>query len=76
MVSLSNGGQCRRAAVIKASFGRSVEIGDMVRELVHQGHAQPAGFGEVVEQQRLIKAPHHYDPIDGRTIVREADAAI
>jgi hypothetical protein len=50
MVRLCNVGQRRCAAVIKPSFGQCMEIGNMVCELVHQTPAQPAGFGEDVEQ--------------------------
>ena len=76
MVGLNDRRQRRCPAVIKASFGHQVEVGDLAGELVHQRRAQSAGLGEGVEQQCLLEASHDHEPIDRRLVCREADSPI
>jgi hypothetical protein len=76
MVGFDYGCQRGSAAMVETRLCGLMKSRDVVGELGHRGGTQSAGFGELVEQQRLIEAPHHDDPIDRRAGAREADLAI
>src|SRR5215472_12319079 len=49
---------------------------DMVGELGYQRRIQSTRPGELIEQRRLIEAPHYHNPIDRRTLGAKADPVI
>src|SRR5262249_18029303 len=50
--------------------------GNVVGELVHRPRLEAIVLGQRVEEQSLIEAPHHDDPIDRRAVRSKADAAL
>src|SRR5215469_12029224 len=76
MVLLGNCSQRRCAAVTRALFGCLMKGRNMVGEPGHQGRIQSVGLGELVEQRRPIEAPHHYDPVDRRTLAPKPHSTI
>jgi hypothetical protein len=76
MVRLGDCSQRRCAAVTGALFGGLMKGRNMVGELGHQRRIQSVGLGELIEQRRLIEAPHHYDPVDRRTLSPKAHSTI
>jgi hypothetical protein len=61
--------------MIEALLGRSVELGNMVGELIHYVPLEATRLGEGIEQQALIETPHHDDPIESLAVWRETDGA-
>ena len=53
--------------------GPGVEAQDFCREVAHHAGCQPAVECQAVEQQRIVEAPHHHDPVAhrARTIERQ-----
>jgi len=66
----------RCAAAVDMPRGRGMKLRNMVGQLIHYFPIEATRPRESVEQQALIEAPHHNDPIERLTVRSEIHGAI
>ncbi len=64
------------AAALAADLRLFVELHYMRCERQHQRRGEAAGSGDVLQQQRLLEAPHHHDPVERLAFAGPVEGAV
>jgi hypothetical protein len=76
ILHLGKVGHLDSATAVNMPLGGSVKPGNMVGQLIHYSPIEAARFGEGIEEQGLIEASHHDDPIESLAVRRKADGVV